>query len=99
MDPGERAPEARRQRIRNLDELARVGRLLEVAVLDIAVAEVIADLDVRGHVAGDPEQPLQDPALGVAEPDREHALEHPELEVGIPLDGELIVGQFLEDGP
>ena len=99
VDPVERAPQARPQRIGDLDQLARVGRLLEVAVLDIAVAEVITDRDVRGHVAGDPEQPLQDAALGVAEPDGEHALEHAELEIGIPLDGELIVGQFLEDGP
>ncbi len=99
VDPGEGPPQARRQRIGDLDELARVGRLLEVAMLDVAVAEVIAELDVRGHVARDPEQPLQDAALDVAEPDREHPLQHPELEIGIPLDGELIVRQFLEDGP
>ena len=70
-----------------------------MTVLDVAIAEVIAELDVLGHVAGDPEQPLQDAALDVAEPDREHPLEHAELEIGIPLDGELIMGQFLENDP
>jgi hypothetical protein len=44
------------------------------------------------------QQALEDAALGVAEPHRENALQHPELEVRVPLHGELIVRQLLDDG-
>ena len=99
MDPVEGPAQTRRQRVTDVDQHPGVGGLLEVAVLDVTVAEVVAKLDVWRHVAGEPKQPLQDPALDVVEPDREDALEHPEFEVRIPLDGELVVGHVLEDRP
>jgi hypothetical protein len=99
VDPVEGAPQARRQRVGDVDQFSCIGGLLEMTVLDVTVAEVVAKLDVRRHVAGEPKQPLQDPALDVVEPDREDALEHPEFKVRVPLDGELIVGHVLEDRP
>ena len=35
---------------------------------------------------------------GSVEPRRHHAVEHGELEVGVPLDGQLVVGDGVEDG-
>ena len=97
VDPVQRAPQAGRERIGHLDEPARVRGLLEVPVLHVAVAEVIAQLDVRRHMVGDAEQPLQDAALDIAEPHREDAFQHPELEVGVPLDAELVVRHLPQD--
>jgi len=50
VDPVERAAQTRRQRIGDLDELPRVRGLGEVAMLHVAVAEVIAELDIGGRV-------------------------------------------------
>ena len=97
VDPVQRPPEARRQRIGDLHQLAGIGGLLEVPVLDVAVAEVISQLDVRGHLPGEPQQALENAALDVLEPDRKDALEHCELEVGVPLHGDLVVGYLPED--
>jgi len=63
----------------------------------VAIAEVVAELDIRGNVACEPKETLEDAALDVVEPDRKDALEHPELEVRVPLDGELIVGYLLKN--
>ena len=91
VNPVERAAQAGRQRVGDLHEAAGVGGLLEVAVLHVAVAEVIAELDVGRYVARYSQQPLEDAALDVGEPHREHAFQHRELEVGVPLDRELVV--------
>src|SRR5262249_29616820 len=90
VGPGERQAEACRQRVGNLYQFASVGGLLVVPVPVVAIAEVIAELDVRRHVPREPEQALQDAAFDIAEPDREDAFQHPELEVRVPLDGELV---------
>ena len=66
---------------------------------DVAVAEVIAELDVGRHPTRQSQEALEDAALHVLEPDRKEALQHRELEVGVPLDGELIVRDLLEDEP
>src|SRR5439155_1067220 len=92
VDPGQRAAEARGERVGDLHEPGGVAGLREVTVLDVAVAEVIAELDVGRHLAREPEQALEDAALDVVEPHGKDALEHPELEVGVPLDRELVVG-------
>src|SRR5207302_9244390 len=60
------------------------------------VAEVIPELDLGRYVATQPEQALQDPTANVREPYREDALEHPELEVRVPLDGQLLGGDVVQ---
>src|SRR3989475_11070145 len=51
------------------------------------------------HPTRQSQEALEDAALHVLEPDRKEALQHRELEVGVPLDGELIVRDLLEDEP
>ncbi len=97
VDPVERASEAGRQRVRDLDELACVARLDEVAVRLVAVAEMEPELDAGGDVAAQSQQPLEDAAAHVVEPCRRHAFEHRELEARVPLDRELIVRHAGED--
>ena len=96
VDPVQRPSEAGGERVGDLHELARVARLLVVAMLHVAVAEVVTELDVGGHLARQAKQPLEDAALDVVEPHREHALEHAELEVRVPLDRELIVRHLVQ---
>ena len=45
----------------------------------------------------EPDQPLDDARARVVEPGRHHAVEHGELEVRVPLDGQLVVGDGFED--
>ena len=59
MDPVQRPIQRGRERVRDLDELARVVGHDEVAVVVVAVAEVEAELDVRGHAAADAQQALE----------------------------------------
>ena len=96
VDPVERATEAQRQRVRDLDERLRVEGPLGVMAL-VAVAEVVAELHVAGHAATEPHEAFDDARPGVGEPRRHDAVEHGELEVGVPLHGELIVWDRVED--
>ena len=96
VDPVERPAEAERQGVGDLDErLGVVGALAVVAL--VAVAEVVAELHVGRDAAAEPHQPLDDARAGVVEPRRHDAVEHGELEVGVPLDGELVVRDGVED--
>jgi hypothetical protein len=57
----------------------------------VAVAEVIAKLDIGRHAVADAHQAIEDFLAHVLECHRPDAFEHPELDRRIPLDGELIV--------
>ena len=91
VDPVERPIQRRRERVRDLDELAAVRRDREVAVIVVAVAEVEPELDVRGHVPAEAQQPLEHAGANLAEPSGRDALEHRELQSRVPLERELIV--------
>ena len=96
MNPVQRPPEAERQGIGDVDErLGVVGPFAVVAL--VAVTKVIAELDIGGDAAAEPDQSLDDARSRVVEPRRHDAVEHRELEVGVPLHGELVVGDRLED--
>ena len=66
-------------------------------LLVVAVTEVVAELDLRGHEAPEPQQPLDDAGLHVVEPDLDRALQHRELVAGVPLDRELVGRDRRED--
>ena len=96
MDPVQRPAEAERQGIGDVDE--RLGVVGPFAVVTlVAVAEVVAELDVGRDAAAEPDESLDDARSRVVEPRRHDAVEHGELEVGVPLHGELVVGDRLED--
>ena len=97
VDPGDRPFEAGRERVREVGHAAEVGRHRARARLVVAGAEVEAELDGRGHDAADAEEPLEDPAPDVRETRRHVAFEHAELEVRVPLQRQLVVGDLLED--
>ena len=96
VHPVERAAEAERQRVGDVDERLGVVRALAMVTL-VPVAEVVTELDVGGDRASEPDEPLDDARAGVVEPRRHDAVEHGELEVRVPLDGELVVWDRLED--
>ncbi len=99
--------DVREQSGQHLGEHARILGLDEVVFLDVAVAEVVADLDVHGDGRGLPKGPLentdQDLLVRVAEPRGDlvaanlRPLEHAEFECRVPLDGELVVRDPVED--
>ena len=96
MDPVERSSEAERQGVGDVDE--RLGVVGALAVMSLVpVAEVVAEVDVGGDAAPEAHEPLDDARLGVVEPRRHHPVEHGELEVGVPLHGQLVVGESGED--
>jgi hypothetical protein len=82
--------EARGERVGDAHELAGVLRLDEVAVLLVAVAEVVAELDLARDLATQAQQPLEHAGAHVVEPHVHGALEHRELEPRVPLDRELV---------
>ena len=96
VDPVERTAEAQGERVRDLDERLRVERALLVVAL-VPVAEVVAELDVTRHAAPQPHEALDDARPRVGEPCGHDAVEHRELEVRVPLHGELVVGDRVED--
>ena len=66
----------------------------------VAVAQVKPELDVRGHVPAEAQQPLEHAGANLAEPSGRDALEHRELQSRVPLESQLIVrdgGQDLAD--
>src|SRR5882672_4992393 len=67
------------------------------ALLAVAVAEVKAEFDLWRHSSTDTKESLEDASLDVLKPDREHPLEHPELEVGVPLNTQLVGRYVLEN--
>src|SRR5215470_18938438 len=97
MDPVEGSAETRGERVGDAHNVPSVAGLLEVPMLHIPVAEVVPELNVRRHLPGQAQQTLQDARPDVLKPDRKDTLQHPELEVRVPLDGELVVGHILEN--
>ncbi len=92
MDPRERTVHARAQRVRDVGELARVDGLLEVLVLEVAVAKVVPELDVWGHPARVADETIEHSLANVTlEVGREDLLEDAELGRGVPLERELLV--------
>ena len=96
VDPVERAAEAQREGVGDGDEGLGVVRPVAMVAF-VAVAEVVAELHVARDAASQPDQPLDDARAWVVEPGRHHAVEHGELEVRVPLDGQLVVGDGFED--
>jgi hypothetical protein len=90
LDPVERTIEARGQRVRNLDHATRVVRDVAFRLIVVPQAEVEAELDLGWDVTADPNEPLEYPRLRVSEPDRDVALQHPELDVRVPLECQLL---------
>lgn len=97
MDPVQRPVQRRRERVRHLDELARVVRNGEVPVIVVAVAEMEAQLDIGGHAAADPQEPLENAGAGSLEPGGADALEDRELQPRVPLQRQLVVRHGGED--
>ena len=96
MDPVERAAEAEREGVGDGDEGLGVVRPVAVVAL-VAVAEVVAELHVGRDAAPEPDEPLDDARARIVEPGRHDAVEHGELEVRVPLDGQLVVRDGFED--
>ena len=96
VDPVERPAQAERQGVGDVDECLRVVRALAVVAL-VPVAEVVAEPDVRRDAAPEPDEALDDARPGIVEPRRHDPVEHGELEVGVPLDRQLVVRDGLED--
>ena len=96
MHPVERTAEAERQGVGDVDErLGVVGAFAVVAL--VPVAEVVAEVDVGGNASAETDKPLDDARSRVLEPRRHDTVEHGELEVGVPLHGQLVVRDRLED--
>jgi hypothetical protein len=91
VDPVQGPVESGRERVGDLDELARVRRHDEVPVVVVAVAEMEAELDVRRHAAADAQQALEHAGAGAFEPCGADALEDRELQPRVPLQRELVV--------
>src|SRR5262249_53149803 len=83
-----------RERVRNLDHLARVARLDEMPGTKVAVAKVESELDPRRHRCADAYHPLNDVVLGRVD-ERKHVLRLPvpddHLVAEVPLDAEVVV--------
>ncbi len=63
----------------------------------VSVAEVVAELHARRDGAAEPHESLDDARPRITEPMRHDLVEHGELEVRIPLHGELVVGNGVEE--
>jgi hypothetical protein len=97
VHPVQRPVEAGRERVRDLDHAAHVLVPAAGDLLVVAVAEVEAELDVGRNGAAAPDHALEDAALHVRKPDRKVAFQHAELEVRVPLQGELVVRDAVQD--
>ncbi len=96
MDPVERAAQAQREGVRDLDERLRAVRPLPVMPL-VPVAEVVSELYARRNGAAEAHESLDDARPRISEPMRHDLVEHGELEVRVPLDGELVMGDGVEE--
>ena len=96
VDPIQRPAEAQRQGIGDVDEgLGVVGALTVVTL--VPVAEVVAELDIGRDAAAKAHESLDDARPGIVEPRRHDTVEHRELEVGVPLQGQLVVRDRRKD--
>jgi hypothetical protein len=66
-------------------------------LLVVAEAEVKAELDVGRDNPADPDQSFEDAGLHFREPRGQIASEHPELDIRVPLQRELVVRDLVED--
>src|SRR5215471_8383192 len=89
--PADRPLKCSRDGVGHLDHVGRIHWLLEVAMLAVAVAEVIPQLNVGWHTYAEPDKPLDDPSLDVGEVGPPQALPDGHLDRHVPLDGELAV--------
>lgn len=78
------------------DETARTVGLFEVLVVTVPVTQVVAELDGFGDVVGEADQPLVVFGLHVVEMRRPNTLDGGELDGGIPLDRQNVVGDVIE---
>ncbi len=62
----------------------------------VPVAEVVSELYTRRDGAAEAHESLDDARPRISEPVRHDLVEHGELEVRVPLDGELVVGDRVE---
>ncbi len=88
--------EAERQGVRDLDQWLCVVRPLAVVAL-VTVTEVVAELYAGRDAPTEANEALDDARPRVVEPRRHDAVEHGELEVRVPLHGELVVRDRTED--
>ena len=97
MDPVERTRERGGKCVRNSDHVAGVARHVALRLLVVAEAEVKAELDVGRDNPADPDQSFEDAGLHFREPRGQIASEHPELDIRVPLQRELVVRDLVED--
>ena len=97
MEPVDRPRAGRRDAVDHLGRDAQVCRVHEVLVTEVAVAEVEADLDIRGDDLGAVTQALDDALLWVVEVGRIEAFPDADVLADVPLHGELVVGYGGED--
>ena len=96
VDPVDGTVEARGERVRDLDHAAEVVGNVTRSLLVVPQAEMEAELGVRRDQSADPDQPLEDPRLQVGKPGRDIPFEHPELDICVPLERELVVRNLIE---
>ena len=103
VDPADRVLDLRQDEIRDLNQKTRVLRLDEMAMLNVAVAEVIAQLDVLVDRTRETHDAFEDALFHRREPRREeeegHLLQHGKLHRHVPLDGQVLGGDGVLNPP